>query len=192
MADKIKGKGVISGIAIGNILLAGMPAPITYPGLVERYRFTWAETLREGLLPDIVLSSKLGSADPEMTARVLEAVCRSGAAVPAILVKDTIKMVSVGKNGETVVATPERSRLRAVQTPQSFDYARILDAHLRAQADGLGDFIDSVSMMSHYGYQIHTVEGPSENIKVTTPMDYFAFKGYMEARDQRMLWGDVQ
>ena len=52
----------------GNIQLDGMPTPIPYPGLVERYRFTWAETLRKGLLPDIVLSSKLGSADPTMTA----------------------------------------------------------------------------------------------------------------------------
>ena len=52
----------------GNIQLADMPVPITYPGLVERYRFTWAETLREGLLPDIVLSSKRGSDDPTMTA----------------------------------------------------------------------------------------------------------------------------
>ena len=52
----------------GNIQLDGMPTPITYPGLVERYRFTWAETLREGLLPDIVLSSKRGSDDPTMTA----------------------------------------------------------------------------------------------------------------------------
>ena len=52
----------------GFIQLEDMPTPITYPGLVERYRFTWAETLRQGLLPDIVLSSKLGSADPEMTA----------------------------------------------------------------------------------------------------------------------------
>ena len=52
----------------GTIRLEGMEAPITYPGLVERYRFTWEETLRSGLLPDIVLSSKLGSADPTMTA----------------------------------------------------------------------------------------------------------------------------
>ena len=52
----------------GFIQLPGMPTPIPYPGLVERYRFTWAETLRPGLLPDIVLSSQLGSADPEMTA----------------------------------------------------------------------------------------------------------------------------
>ena len=52
----------------GNIQLPDMPTPITYPGLVERYRFSWAETLREGLLPDIVLSSKRGSDDPTMTA----------------------------------------------------------------------------------------------------------------------------
>ena len=52
----------------GSISLPGMPVPITYPGLVERYRFTWAETLRDGLLPNIVLSSRLGSADPTMAA----------------------------------------------------------------------------------------------------------------------------
>ena len=52
----------------GSIQLDGMPIAIPYPGLVERYRFTWAETLRDGLLPEIVLSSKLGSADPAMTA----------------------------------------------------------------------------------------------------------------------------
>ena len=52
----------------GTIQLPGMDTPITYPGLVERYRFTWAETLTDGLLPEIVLSSKLGSADPEMKA----------------------------------------------------------------------------------------------------------------------------
>ena len=52
----------------GSIQLDGMPVAITYPGLVERYRFTWAETMRDGLLPDIVLSSGLGSDDPTMTA----------------------------------------------------------------------------------------------------------------------------
>ena len=52
----------------GAIQLAGMPTPIPYPGLVERYRFTWTETLRDGLLPEIALSSKLGSADPAMRA----------------------------------------------------------------------------------------------------------------------------
>jgi 2-C-methyl-D-erythritol 4-phosphate cytidylyltransferase len=45
-------------------------------------------------------------------------------------------------------------------------------------------------MLSHFGHQIYTVEGPAENIKVTTPLDYYAFKGYMDARDQRMLWGE--
>ena len=52
----------------GYIQLPDMPTPIPYPGLVERYRFTWEETLRKGLLPDIVLSSKRGSDDPTMTA----------------------------------------------------------------------------------------------------------------------------
>jgi 2-C-methyl-D-erythritol 4-phosphate cytidylyltransferase len=63
-------------------------------------------------------------------------------------------------------------------------------AHLKAQEEGKRDFVDSISLMAHYGHKIFVVEGPAENIKVTTPMDYYAFKGYMEARDQESLWGE--
>lgn len=83
-----------------------------------------------------------------------------------------------------------RSSVGLARAPQAFRLAELFDAHLQAQQEGLGEFIDSVSLMTHYGHRIYTVEGPSENIKVTTPMDYYAFKGYMEARDQKMLWSD--
>lgn len=82
-----------------------------------------------------------------------------------------------------------RAEVSLARAPQAFRLEALYAAHLRAQSEGLGEFIDSVSMMTHYGNRIYTVNGPAENIKVTTPMDYFAFKGYMDARDQRMLWG---
>lgn len=85
-----------------------------------------------------------------------------------------------------------RADVQFARAPQAFWLNQLYAAHRAAQADGLDDFIDSVSLMAHYGHRIHTVEGPAENIKVTTPMDYYAFKGYMEARDQRMLWSDAQ
>lgn len=106
---------------------------------------------------------------------------------------------TVAPSTETVIVTDDhgivehvltRSRCGLARAPQGFFLEELHAAHCDARAEGKGDFIDSVSMMSHYGYVIHTVEGPAENIKVTTPMDYYAFKGYMEARDQRMLWGE--
>lgn len=107
---------------------------------------------------------------------------------------------TVAPSTETVIVTGEdgvvqsvltRSRCGLARAPQGFLLEELYAAHLRAQEEGKGDFIDSVSMMSYYGYPIYTVEGPAENIKVTTPLDYYAFKGYMDARDQRILWGEA-
>ena len=98
---------------------------------------------------------------------------------------------------ETITLTDEegaitqvipRGEVSLARAPQAFWLEELYGAHLRAQREGLDEFIDSVSMMDNFGYRIYTVEGPAENIKVTTPMDYYAFKGYMDARDQRMLW----
>ena len=104
---------------------------------------------------------------------------------------------TIAPSTETIVVTDEegvvsnvlnRSVCGLARAPQGFYLQELYAAHLRATQEGRCDFIDSVSMMSHYGYNIHTVEGPAENIKVTTPMDYYAFKGYMDARDQKTLW----
>ena len=48
---------------------------------------------------------------------------------------------------------------------------------------------DSASMMSYYGKKIYLVEGPTENIKITTPMDYYTFKALVEAREDSQLFG---
>ncbi len=46
-------------------------------------------------------------------------------------------------------------------------------------------FIDSASMMEHFGCVLHMVEGPAENIKITTALDYQVFQAIMESRDGR-------
>ena len=104
-------------------------------------------------------------------------------AIETIIVQDT--------NDEVSAIIP-RSKVSLARAPQAFWLNELYDAHLQSQRDGLGNFIDSVSLMNHYGHTIYAVDGPPENIKVTTPMDYYAFKGYMEARDQRMLWSDAR
>jgi 2-C-methyl-D-erythritol 4-phosphate cytidylyltransferase len=66
------------------------------------------------------------------------------------------------------------------RAPQSFYLQDILSVHRKARADGL-EFIDCCTMMSHFGHSLHTITGPMENIKITTPMDFFVFKALIEA-----------
>ncbi len=123
--------------------------------------------------------------DEQTITACVRSVCERGATATVAPAIETIVL----RDGEgTVREIIPRANVGLARAPQAFRLEELYAAHLRAQREGLDEFIDSVSMMSHFGHTIYTVEGPAENIKVTTPMDYYAFKGYMEARDQRMLW----
>lgn len=65
---------------------------------------------------------------------------------------------------------PDRSRSRLARAPQSFWLKDIIGAHRKAIAENKHDFIDSCSMMQYYGHKLYLIEGPQENIKITTPM----------------------
>jgi 2-C-methyl-D-erythritol 4-phosphate cytidylyltransferase/2-C-methyl-D-erythritol 2,4-cyclodiphosphate synthase len=136
--------------------------------------------------PDIVLVHD--AARPFVTAevisRAIDAAGATGAAVPAIAVTDTIKLI--GHSGH-VEATPERARLRIAQTPQSFRYDIILDAHRRAAREGREDFTDDAALAEWAGLTVVTFEGDPANMKLTTPEDFVR----EEARLGAML-GDVR
>ncbi|MFE5024362.1 2-C-methyl-D-erythritol 4-phosphate cytidylyltransferase [Streptomyces sp. NPDC056656] len=101
---------------------------------------------------------------------VIEAV-REGApaVVPALPLADTVKQVEARTDGgpELVVATPERARLRAVQTPQGFDRATLVRAH-QTVTDNV---TDDASMVEQLGEPVVVVPGHEEAFKVTRPLD---------------------
>jgi len=101
---------------------------------------------------------------------VIEAV-RDGApaVVPALPLADTVKEVEPAPAGEPepVVATPERARLRAVQTPQGFDHATLVRAH-ETVTDNV---TDDASMVEQLGLKVVVVPGHEEAFKVTRPLD---------------------
>ena len=109
-------------------------------------------------------------ARPLITWQLIDWVIRAantyGAAAPAIPVKDTVKTVE----GGIVVNTPDRSKLRAVQTPQVFDIDLLKGALLKAQQDG-AEVTDDCSAVERLGMKVKIVEGDEKNLKVTTPMD---------------------
>ena len=89
------------------------------------------------------------------------------ACVPVIDVLDTIKEVS--EDG-MVVKTFDRKTLRAVQTPQAFDFNIIRECYEKAMTEA-AEFTDDASIVEYYGYKVKTIEGLYKNIKITTPLD---------------------
>lgn len=100
-----------------------------------------------------------------------------GAAAPAVPVKDTIKMVEGGLAKET----PDRSKLRAVQTPQVFDFDLLRGALKQAKLDG-AELTDDCSAVERMNMTVRIIDGEETNIKVTTPMDLKLAEMLMEER----------
>ena len=102
--------------------------------------------------------------------------------VPAI---ETI----VIKKTDGSLEVPDRDNALMVRAPQCFVLKDVLEAHQKALEEEKHDFVDTCSMMNHYGYELHTIIGTAENIKITTPADYFMFKAIIEAREESAVFG---
>ena len=114
------------------------------------------------------------------------AVCRNeGACITCVPATETL----VVKQDDGTLHIPSRADSLIARAPQTFRLGDILAAHRRAQADGYHDFIDSCTMMSHYGAQLGTVIGPMENIKITTPTDFYIFRAIVEVRENSQIFG---
>lgn len=118
---------------------------------------------------------------PFVSERVFRA-CLNGAqqtdaAIAAIPVKDTVKVVIDG----TVQYTPDRQSLWAIQTPQAFRFSSLIFAHLQAGKEGfLGT--DDAMLMERAGYKVRIIEGSELNVKITTPEDL----AYMEWKLEKL------
>jgi 2-C-methyl-D-erythritol 4-phosphate cytidylyltransferase len=58
-----------------------------------------------------------------------------------------------------------------------------------AISDGFNNIIDSATLMHYYGHTLYTVHGKFENIKITTPSDYYIFKALLEAKENSQIFG---
>lgn len=100
-------------------------------------------------------------------------------ALTAVPVKDTIKTVRDG----VVCGTPPRESLWQAQTPQSFRFGKILDAHLSAEAAG---FIgtDDASLVERVGGEVYIISGDYRNIKITTPEDLVLAEAFLSGMER--------
>jgi 2-C-methyl-D-erythritol 4-phosphate cytidylyltransferase/2-C-methyl-D-erythritol 2,4-cyclodiphosphate synthase len=120
--------------------------------------------------PDIVLIHDAARPFPSaaLVQRAIAAALEHGAAAPGTPVIDTIKQVDAAN---MIAASPDRSALRAMQTPQSFRYDLILDAHRRAKAAGVSGLTDDAAAAQLAGHGVFLFEGDVENVKITSTQD---------------------
>lgn len=116
----------------------------------------------------------------------LSSVKKFGTAITTVPVKETI--MEVDEKGD-IIYIPTRERSRLARAPQSFYLKDILDAHNIALGEGKKNFVDSCTLMKYYGYNLHLIDGPEENIKITTPEDFYIMRALLDAKENSQIYG---
>ncbi len=116
----------------------------------------------------------------------IRSVKEHGSAITVAPAIETIIRVDDDRQVKDVIPRADCLMARA---PQCFYLSDILEAHDRAIREEKHDFIDSATLMKYYGHNLSVVDGPVENIKITTPMDFYTFRALFEARESSQLFG---
>lgn len=116
----------------------------------------------------------------------IESVIQKG---NAITVAPAIETIVVKSNDESLGDIIDRSQCQVAKAPQSFYLEDIYQAHLKAKQENQLNFIDSASMMKYYNYKLYPVVGPNENIKITTPSDFYIFRAILDAKESSQIMG---
>jgi len=134
-----------------------------------------ADSVKSGLLalravdPEVVLIHDAARpwASDALLGRVLAEVERSGACVPGLPLADTVKRVAADGS---IKEHLERSTLRAVQTPQGFQYRGLLSAYLSVGGSA-SSATDDAEVWAMAGGAAMVIDGERSNIKITFPED---------------------
>lgn len=116
----------------------------------------------------------------------IQSVKETGSAVTSVRAKETVVLVNDSSKISEVV---NRTRSFIAKAPQSFYLSDILSVERDAISKGITDAIDSSTLMGMYNRELTIVEGPYENIKITTPDDFYMFKALYDARENEQIYG---
>lgn len=116
----------------------------------------------------------------------IESVRLHGSAITTAPAKETFLIT--GKDS-AVTKVVNRNKSFIAKAPQSFLLEDILNTHEKALSEGIDDSIDSSTLMSHYNKKMFVVDGPYENIKITTPDDFYMFKALFDAKENAQIFG---
>lgn len=114
----------------------------------------------------------------------INSVKKYGSAITCSPTKESVVLVN---KDNSIVSVVEREESRTAKAPESFYLKDILKVDEDAISKGIINEIDSCTLMGHYGYKMHVVEGDYGNIKITTPEDFYTFRAIYDAKENEQL-----
>ena len=150
-----------------------------YNGLCTIQKFAPADSIvlvHDGVRPFV---------NESLISDCIQCVKEHGSAITVTPAIETIVTTSDGK----ITSITDRSKCFHAKAPQCFYLGELLSAHEKARTDGNTNMIDSASLMQFYGHELYTVQGNFDNIKITTPADFYTFKALYEVREQQQIFG---
>ena len=150
-----------------------------YNGLCAIQKFAPADSIvlvHDGVRPFV---------NESLISDCIQCVKEHGSAITVTPAIETIVTTSDGK----ITSITDRSKCFHAKAPQCFYLGELLSAHEKARTDGNTNMIDSASLMQFYGHELYTVQGNFDNIKITTPADFYTFKALYEVREQQQIFG---
>lgn len=119
----------------------------------------------------------------QMVEDVVIAARRTGAAIVALPMRDTVKRVGADR---LIERTVDRKPLWLAQTPQAFRREWLQEAHDKARLEKVRA-TDDAYLIELLGRPVSVVEGSGENIKVTRPEDIVIAEAILAARGKRNI-----
>ncbi len=121
----------------------------------------------------------------QLISSCIESVKQHGSAITVVPAIETI----VTLENEQIQTITDRSKCFHAKAPQCFILKELLQTHRLAQHDGNVNTIDSASLMKQYGHSLFTVEGNYDNIKITTPADFYTFRALYDVHENQQIFG---
>lgn len=160
-----------------NIVEGGSTGQLSiYNGLIAANKFAHERSIiliHDGVRP--LITEKLITDN-------LKSVKKHGSSVTSAKAKETV--ISVNDDG-IISVIPDREKSMIAKAPQGFWLEELLNIHRKAMGEKRIDFIDSCTLMNHYGKKLYIVDSPSENIKITTPDDISIVEALIKIKDSK-------
>lgn len=122
--------------------------------------------------------------DGRVISENISCVKQYGSAITCAPAQETFVLIDDNNN---ISEVESRKYSRLAKAPESFWLKELLEAEEQAIRDGYTEMIDSCTLMRAYGKKMHVVECSYENIKITTPDDFYMFRALYDARENRQL-----
>ncbi|MDO5132688.1 MAG: IspD/TarI family cytidylyltransferase [Eubacteriales bacterium] len=165
---------------IASIVPGGSTGQMSiYNGLAEAARLYGRDghivLIHDGVRPLI---------DADLVTRNLRCVEENGSSISCGPVSETVVLVG---DGEEVREIVNRKNSRVAKAPQGYMLADVLSVQEQAIREGVTDAIDTCTLMRQYNRHLSIVNCGADNVKITTPEDFFMFRAVADARENEQL-----